>query len=123
MAPVPPGNRINVSGASRCTPLGNPPGSGGYKCGRDFLFKPNLLRAKYRFDELDTYGPGGVRPYTNDVAILVTLYGPSDTKRYCARFPIGSAVRNNLRVFKARNAPAPTACSPSGAFLDASDTL
>jgi hypothetical protein len=35
-----------------------------------------------------------------------------------AAFPLASALRNDAQQLKAKNGPAPAACSPSGAFVD-----
>jgi hypothetical protein len=121
---VPPGSG-NFGGIS-CVGLGNPPGDKGYRCSAMpdvpvFLVKTNIVKGIFKFD-----GPanlGTPHPYTNDVAIRLTAFGTSDSKRYCARFPVGSALKNTPSQFKAKNAPAPAACSPSGAFLDGGDAL
>jgi hypothetical protein len=127
---VPPGN-IHLSGpGGPCTGFGSPPGSKGYNCRRPAVssifpiarLRANVVKVVAKLDyPLQAYSVA--HPYTGDVAIKLTSYGASDQKRYCARFPIGSALRNDSTTFEAKDAPAPTACSPSGAFLDASDTL
>ena len=57
-----------------------------------------------------------------------TNFHIGDSAEYCASTAGGTIGQNNARTFKAWNAPAPagcnvTACSPSGAFLDALDGL
>jgi hypothetical protein len=66
---------------------------------------------------------GTALPFSGDVALQIVSEGPTDTKRYCARFPVAGALKNDAKQFKAKNAPAPAACSPSGAFLDTGDTI
>jgi hypothetical protein len=56
------------------------------------------------------------------VAIKLTTFN-GGFKNYCARFPLAGALKNDARQFKAKDAPAPAACSPSGAFLDGGDGL
>jgi hypothetical protein len=120
-----PSGSGNFGGVS-CTGLGNPPGAKGYKCAAVpavplLLVKTNVVKGIIKFD-----GPvnlGTPHPFTHDLTIRLTAFGTSDNKRYCARFPVGSALKNDTSQFKAKNAPAPAACSPSGAFLDGGDTL
>jgi len=122
---VPPGSG-NFGGVD-CVGLGNPAGAKGYKCGVHptvplLLLKTNVVKGLVKFDAPANL-TGTPHPYTGDLAIRLTAFGTSDSKRYCARFPVASAVKNDMKQFKAKNAPAPAVCSPSGAFLDGGDTL
>jgi hypothetical protein len=118
--PVPPGN-AGVGTGPVCTGLGNPAGSKGYKCSSTdvplLLLKTNVVKGIIKFDVplVDYSTP---HPYVGDVAVQLVSLGASDQKRYCARFPLASALKNDGSQFKAKNAPPPAACSPSGAFLD-----
>jgi hypothetical protein len=117
---VPPGNE--VYSIVSCTGLGSPPGSKGYKCGtRDtsLLITTHVVKGAMKFDA--PYRLGQAHPFSGDVAITLHSTGTSDTKNYCARFRVASAVENDTREFKGTNSFDPTACSPSGAFIDAPD--
>ena len=106
--------------------IGNPPGSKGYewKVPNDFcrrvLVTPTLVKGVCDLD-LARFGAFGTTlPFVGDLAIRLHLVGTSDTKDYCGRFG-GITQTNNEKTFRARNAPAPVACSPSGAFTTAGD--
>jgi hypothetical protein len=115
----PPGNTgANVS--TPCTGLGNPAGAKGYKCSvlpsvPVVLIKANLVKGVLKYDlPFLFYGNG--HPFaSDDVRIRVKTIGASDSKRYCARFT--SPLKNDTTQYKSKTAPAPSACSPSGAFL------
>jgi hypothetical protein len=122
---VPPGT-VGFANTS-CRGVGSPPGANGYVCGRHnpavplLLLKRNVVKLAVSSEVPAAFGTN--LPYSGDIAIMVVSVGDTDTKRYCGRFPLATAARNDAAEFKARHAPAPTACSPSGAFLDAGDTL
>jgi hypothetical protein len=129
---VPPGNS-QFGGTSlssdRCTGLGNPAGSRGYVCKAPvsepafgvLVIRPTVVKGVVRYD-VPAFHYGTTHPYpaTSDVAIRVATYGPGaiESKRYCARFGSANTFLNNAKVYRATNAPAPAACSASGAFLD-----
>jgi hypothetical protein len=118
---VPPGTGgIGSAGLGICQGLGNPAGSKGYKCALPpdvALVKTNVVKAVIHGD-IPVGSWGRVHPFTADLAVKIHSMG-SVVKRYCGRFPVSSALRNDDTQFKAKDAPAPAACSPSGAFLDA----
>jgi hypothetical protein len=101
-----------VSGTS-CRGRGDPPGSTGYSCGSlpsiHIVITPRGVRGVAR--------GGPSLSAAADLALKILL--PASPKYYCARVPLGSALENTSTVFRAKDVPAPTACSPSGAFLDA----
>jgi hypothetical protein len=114
---VPPGNSSFYPTA--CTGLGNPAGSKGYKCRflpnfPAVLVKTNVVKGVAKLDIPQAFGVA--QPFAADLAIRLVSEG-TDTKNYCARFPLASALRNDASEFIARDAPAPVECSPSGAFL------
>jgi hypothetical protein len=122
---VPPGNYVFAP--TNCTGLGNPAGAKGYKCSLDplaplLILKTNVVKGIVK-EDVPLFFYGTNHPYSVDVAIRLVSVGVSDTKSYCARFPLVGALKNDPSQFKAKNAPAPTACSPSGAFLDSADGL
>ena len=57
-------------------------------------------------------------PFAGDALVRLAI-GPNldDSKKYCAKFG-GTTLRHDAMQLKRQNAPAPSACSPSGAFLD-----
>jgi len=85
------------------------------------LVKTNVVKAVIHAD-IPVASWGRVHPFTADLAVRIYSMG-STGKRYCARFAVSSALKNDDAQFKAKDAPAPAACSPSGAFLDAPATL
>lgn len=101
--------------------LGNPPGSGGfaYNYGIDacpvFLLKTNIVKGLCKM--LASSGSPQL-PFAGN-ALLRLAIGPTlqDSKKYCAKFG-GTTLRNDATQLKRKNAPAPSQCSPSGAFLD-----
>src|SRR5262249_52304930 len=109
---VPPGNYVEYPVS--CVGLGNPSGSKGYKCAglitHVVLLKTNVVKGILTADFPRVYY-GSTLAYGADVAIKLTTHGPSDTKNYCARFPVGSALKDGATQFKATNAPAPAGCS------------
>ena len=123
--PVPPGN-AGPGTSAVCTGLGNPAGSKGYRCSSSntpvLLLKTNVVKAVLKFD-VPLVANSTPHPYLGDVAVQLVSLGASDQKRYCGRFPLGSALKNDGSQFKAKNAPPPAACSPSGAFLDGGEPL
>jgi hypothetical protein len=129
VAPVPPGNSP-FEARLDCVGLGFPAGSKGYRCRQPFpyartpivLLKSSIVKGIFR-DDFPQREYGATHPYTRDLAIRVVTHGTSDSKYYCARFPIGTATKNDATQFKAKDAPAPAACSPSGAFIDTGDAL
>jgi hypothetical protein len=99
--------------------LGNPPGLKGYKyrgagtladpC-RVVLVKPRILKAVCK--QVD---PQFTQPVGTDVVWDLLL---GTTARFCGETTGGTIVKDDTRVFKAKDAPAPGVCSsPSGAFL------
>ena len=87
------------------------------------VIKPKVVKAfvkqQFPFDGPDL-------PYSSDFRVMFiaasSIVGPpfspgGEQKRYCALFG-GTIIKNDATVFRAKDAPAPTACSPSGAFLD-----
>src|SRR5262245_96580 len=119
---IPAGTGVALGG-STCTGLGNPPGSKGYKCSLQpnqpvILIKEKLVKAVVKFDLPAIIGPSA-HPYPGDVGISVYAqgFGVGDIKRYCARFGGPPPIKNDATQYKRKDAPAPTACSPSGAFL------
>ena len=126
---VPPGTTEpgpNEEGSvGACEGLGSPVGSAGYKCKvvrfARVLINPNVVRATIKADLPHDHGQSQPFSATTDLAIRVVSIGASDQKRYCGRFGVSSALKNTAVIFKNKNAIAPTACSPSGAFLDGDD--
>jgi hypothetical protein len=129
---VPPGTPLfpSFSIGAPCTGLGNPAGSKGYKC-TSFpepgsppsvpvvLIKEKVVKAVVRFDiPLLSYQSGHPYAATSDVAIRVISVGDDDEKHYCGRVGGDPPIKNDATQYRRKNAPAPTACSPSGAFLD-----
>jgi hypothetical protein len=118
---VPPGTGpIGSYGLGICQGLGSPPGSKGYKCALPpdvAIVKPNVVKAVVHVD-IPVQSWGRVHPFAADLAVKIYSMG-STVKRYCGRFSVSSALKNDDAQFKAKDAPAPAACSPSGAFLDA----
>jgi hypothetical protein len=111
-----------------CVGLGNPPGSAGYKC-KDpvsglILIKPTVVKAVSKILDLPAALYGTTHPYPSgtDVAIRVTYQG-SVIKQYCGRFGGPPAIKDTATLYKRKDAPAPAACSPSGAFLDDGEIL
>lgn len=116
---VPPGNGNSSLTASGCRGLGRPAGSRGYKCAMEPLFpkvmiKPNGITVVVRtFVERILYDTR--LPFVDDdgndldVAIILSTVGPSDTKRYCARFSV-PPIENEADEYLGKNTPAPTAC-------------
>lgn len=107
-----------------CVGLGNPAGSAGYKC-KDantnlVLIKPTVVKAVIKDFDLPAFNYVTGHPYPSgtDVAIRLTSHGASDYKQNCARFGGPPAIKDTATLYKRKDAPAPTACSPSGAFLD-----
>lgn len=106
--------------------LGNPAGSAGYKykgsgqagdpC-RVVLIKPTVLKAVCRGEDVSL-----VVPFGGAAAVVFKPEYLDGAKRYCARFG-GAEVKNDTAVLKRKNAPAPSVCSPAGAFLDARSPL
>jgi hypothetical protein len=122
---VPPGTGVDYFGAT-CMGLGNPAGAKGYKCSHFWvpvlIVKEKVIKAVVKLDlpfvSHDTTHP---YPSTSDVAIRLTAVGDSDQKQYCARFGGPPPLRNDAAGYRGKDAPAPPACSPSGAFLDAGE--
>ena len=120
---VPPGtDTFGLPGIVPCVGLGNPAGSRGYRCKdeiRDLVvIRTNVVKGVFQRD-IPAYHHAVQHPYPPgiDVAIRVAAYGVSDSKEYCGRFGGPPAVKDTTQIYVRRNAPAPTACSPSGAFL------
>jgi len=131
---IPPGNSPSAyHWEFPCRGLGTPPGSTGYECrsgphwsGFDHRFPVSVLikgnvvkfRAPLDFPEfvLTTH------PYPADADVGFRLTAADGAlmplKNYCGRVAVSAAIKNDYREFKAKDAPGPTACSPSGAFLD-----
>ena len=106
--------------------LGNPAGSAGYKYKGSrqpgdpcpvVLIKPTVLKAVCRGDDVSLSVPFG-----GDAAVVFKPEYIDGAKRYCARFG-GTEVKNDSVVLKRKNAPAPSVCSPDGAFLDVHSPL
>ena len=123
---VPPGNGNSSLAAGGCVGLGRPAGSRGFKCASGIfekvIIKPTRITVSVRtFVERILYDTR--LPFIDDdsndldVAIILSTVGPSDTKRYCARFSV-PPIENTGSEYLGKNTPAPTACSPSGAFVD-----
>lgn len=101
--------------------LGNPAGSHGfaYNSRLDacpvFLLKTNVVKGLCKM--LAANGSPQM-PFAGD-ALLRLVVGSSlqDSKKYCAKFG-GTQLRNDAAQLKRLKAPAPSACSPSGAFVD-----
>ena len=116
---VPPGNGTSSLAASGCVGLGRPAGSRGFKCVMEPLFhkvliKPTEITVVVRtFVERILYDTR--LPFVDgdgndlDVAIILSTVGPSDTKRYCARFSV-PPLENDASEYLGKNTPAPTAC-------------
>jgi hypothetical protein len=125
---VPPGTFSQVARqTNNCVGLGIPAGSAGYKCKDNtsfVLIKPNLVKAVVKVDiPSENYSTPHPYPPEADVAVRITTEGSSDTKNYCGRFGGPPAIKNTATLYTRRDAPAPAACSPSGAFLDERDLL
>jgi hypothetical protein len=113
-----------------CVGLGNPAGSTGYKCKDPVttslaLIKPNVVKVVIKDFDVPAvdYLTGHPYPSGTDVAIRVISYGATGSKQYCARFGGPPAIKDTATLYKRKDAPAPTACSPSGAFLDDGEIL
>jgi hypothetical protein len=116
---VPPGTGVDYFGA-QCTGLGNPAGAKGYKCSHPripvVIIKEKVVKGVVKLD-LPFVSHASTHPYpgTSDVAIRLTTVGASDQKQYCARFGGPPPLRNDAASYRRKDAPAPAACSPSGA--------
>jgi hypothetical protein len=92
--------------------LGKPAGSKGYKFSGDpcgVLIKSKVIKYTCR-------GSGSiVTPLDGNMGVVLTV----GDQQYCAVLG-GTVTKNDDKLFKATNAPAPVSCpgSPSGAFLD-----
>jgi hypothetical protein len=113
----PPGTS-NAGFVFGCSGLGSPAGSKGYKCKTNLalvLIKANLIKGVVKVD-FPLVGHENPHPFVPDsIRVKLTTSGPTNTKNYCARFT--SPLTNSATLYKSKTAPAPSACSPSGAFL------
>lgn len=111
---IPPGTSFFIPLASfPCFGFGDPPGSKGYKCTDYFwtlaVIKEKVVKAVVR--KALPYFAGTFLPYSNDVGISVWALGAGGAeKRYCARFPLATALKNDDTQFKAKDATAPALC-------------
>ncbi len=100
--------------------IGNPHGSRGFAYNYPgdacpvFLVKARIVKGLCKM--LAASGSPQI-PFVGDALVRLVIGPNGDSKRYCAKFG-GTTLRNDTTQLKRRSAPAPSVCSPSGAFLE-----